>query len=111
MQWVIIQAENKLAFLKKKFLLKDIMCQVLPALFPTHPIKAELSFRVGNQFPSLLEEALFSIISNLPLIYFSATEVLVTLNGNAFLFQKPGATLHTLRLGTPSYSQHLSSEE
>ena len=68
MQWIIIQAENKLVFLEKKFLFKDNMSQVLPTLFPTHPRRTKLSFRVWNQLPSLKGQALFSINSNLPLI-------------------------------------------
>lgn len=38
MQWVIIQAENKLVFFKKKSIFKAIMCQVLPACPMSHPI-------------------------------------------------------------------------
>lgn len=90
MQWIIIQAENKLVFLEKKFLFKDIMSQALPTLFPTHPRRTELSFRVWNQLPSLMGQALFSINSNLPLIQFSAPEGFVTLNRDASLLQKPG---------------------
>jgi len=43
MQWAIIQAENKLVFFKEKTpYFKDIMCQVLPAVF-FPPIPEELN--------------------------------------------------------------------
>lgn len=61
MQYIIIQAENKLVFFNKESFSKNIMYQVLTGLFI--PIPEELKFLFGRNIIHWSEE-LLNIISN-----------------------------------------------